>query len=369
MEKVKGLKCRECGREYPLAPLHVCEFCFGPLEVAYDYEAIAHARHARAHRAPARRRSGATRDLLPVDGRDRRRHLHAGFTPLVRARPPGARPRPRASSTSRTTPSEPDLVVQGPRRRRRHQQGARVRLRHRRPAPRPATWPTASPPTPPAPAWRPSSSSPTTSSRARSSAPPSTAPTLVAVDGNYDDVNRLCAEIGDKYQLGLRQHQPAALLRRRLARRSATRSPSSSAGARPTTASCRWPAARLSRKIYKGLNELRMARAHRRAATRMCGAQAAGCSPIVEACEPAELTLIKPVRSPTRSPSRSPSATPPTATTPARRSGDRAAGASTATDDEIVDGIKLLAETEGIFAETAGGVTLAAAQQADRAGP
>ena len=37
---VKGLTCRECGRGYPAAPLHVCEFCFGPLEVDYHYEAI-----------------------------------------------------------------------------------------------------------------------------------------------------------------------------------------------------------------------------------------------------------------------------------------------------------------------------------------
>ena len=36
----KGLVCRECGEMYDLAPLHVCELCFGPLEVAYDYEAI-----------------------------------------------------------------------------------------------------------------------------------------------------------------------------------------------------------------------------------------------------------------------------------------------------------------------------------------
>ena len=37
---MKALKCRECGREYPLAATHVCEFDFGPLEVAYDYERI-----------------------------------------------------------------------------------------------------------------------------------------------------------------------------------------------------------------------------------------------------------------------------------------------------------------------------------------
>ena len=37
---MKALKCRECGREYPLTATHVCEFDFGPLEVAYDYDRI-----------------------------------------------------------------------------------------------------------------------------------------------------------------------------------------------------------------------------------------------------------------------------------------------------------------------------------------
>ncbi|MBT5534480.1 threonine synthase, partial [Candidatus Poribacteria bacterium] len=41
MGHVQGLKCRECGHDYPIEPLHVCEMCFGPLEVAYDYDAIA----------------------------------------------------------------------------------------------------------------------------------------------------------------------------------------------------------------------------------------------------------------------------------------------------------------------------------------
>ncbi len=40
MKYVKGLKCRECGREYPVEPIYVCEFCFGPLEVVYDYAKI-----------------------------------------------------------------------------------------------------------------------------------------------------------------------------------------------------------------------------------------------------------------------------------------------------------------------------------------
>src|SRR5712675_3638589 len=41
MVHVQGLRCRECGREYDAAPIFTCEWCFGPLEVAYDYDAIA----------------------------------------------------------------------------------------------------------------------------------------------------------------------------------------------------------------------------------------------------------------------------------------------------------------------------------------
>jgi threonine synthase len=40
MSFVRGLKCRECAREYEIAPIYVCEFCFGPLEVVYNYDGI-----------------------------------------------------------------------------------------------------------------------------------------------------------------------------------------------------------------------------------------------------------------------------------------------------------------------------------------
>ena len=43
MAFVSGLRCRECGRDYDVDPIHVCEWCFGPLEVSYDYDAIASA--------------------------------------------------------------------------------------------------------------------------------------------------------------------------------------------------------------------------------------------------------------------------------------------------------------------------------------
>ena len=40
LSRVKSLKCRECHEEYPIEPINVCEFCFGPLEVNYDYNLI-----------------------------------------------------------------------------------------------------------------------------------------------------------------------------------------------------------------------------------------------------------------------------------------------------------------------------------------
>ena len=81
---VLGLRCRECGREYPVAPIYTCEWCFGPLEVAYDYDAIASGHQPREDRGRARAASGAT----PTCCRSRRDpsvDLGTGFTPLVRA--------------------------------------------------------------------------------------------------------------------------------------------------------------------------------------------------------------------------------------------------------------------------------------------
>ena len=84
MEKVLGLKCRECGEKYPKEPLHVCEFCFGPLEVNYNYEAIQKSISRRSiEKGPQSMWRYA--DLLPVDG-EPTDGTHTGFTPLVRAK-------------------------------------------------------------------------------------------------------------------------------------------------------------------------------------------------------------------------------------------------------------------------------------------
>ncbi|HWW44387.1 MAG TPA: threonine synthase, partial [Acidimicrobiia bacterium] len=83
MPFVDGLRCRECGRSYPAEALHVCEFCFGPLEVAYDYDAIAAAvtRESIAAGPPTMWRYAA---LLPAEA-EGAVDLGAGWTPLVRA--------------------------------------------------------------------------------------------------------------------------------------------------------------------------------------------------------------------------------------------------------------------------------------------
>src|SRR5215471_10174676 len=83
MVYVQGLRCRECGREYDAAPVYTCEWCFGPLEVAYDYEAIAKS-VSREEIAAGPATLWRYKDLLPVEV-DSAVDLGTGFTPLVRA--------------------------------------------------------------------------------------------------------------------------------------------------------------------------------------------------------------------------------------------------------------------------------------------
>jgi threonine synthase len=88
MGRLKGLKCRECGRYYPASPVHVCEFCFGPLEVDYDYDAIRQlVTRERIEAGP--KSIWRYADLLPVElipGEEAPAGSAAGFTPLIRAR-------------------------------------------------------------------------------------------------------------------------------------------------------------------------------------------------------------------------------------------------------------------------------------------
>src|SRR5215470_17590496 len=80
---MKALKCRECGREYPLAATHVCEFDFGPLQVVYDYPAIKKTLTRTAIEARPQT-MWRYRELLPV-AETPTVGQEVGFTPLIKA--------------------------------------------------------------------------------------------------------------------------------------------------------------------------------------------------------------------------------------------------------------------------------------------
>jgi len=83
MSFVRGLRCKECRQEYPTSPIYVCESCFGPLEVAYDYDAI-RSSISREKIVSRPRNLWRYRELLPIDG-EPRVGLYSGCTPLIRA--------------------------------------------------------------------------------------------------------------------------------------------------------------------------------------------------------------------------------------------------------------------------------------------
>ena len=79
-----GLKCRECGRLYPKEVINVCEYCFGSIEVDYDYDAIRRSL-TRASFATRPESLWRYRELLPIEG-EPTVGLASGWTPLLRAK-------------------------------------------------------------------------------------------------------------------------------------------------------------------------------------------------------------------------------------------------------------------------------------------
>src|SRR5262249_58947768 len=106
MVHVQGLRCRECGREYDIAPLYTCEWCFGPLEVAYDYDAIRNS-VSREKIAAGPLSLWRYADLLPVEA-DAAVNLGTGFTPLVKADRRAAARRPGGASGETRHPHPTD---------------------------------------------------------------------------------------------------------------------------------------------------------------------------------------------------------------------------------------------------------------------
>jgi threonine synthase len=190
-------------------------------------------------------------------------------------------------------------------------------------------------------------------------------PRLVRVRGNYDDVNRLCTQAADRFGWGLVNIN----LRGYYGEGSKTMAFEivEQLGWRlPTAVVAPMAGGSLLTKLDKGFREFTSAGLATGSAPRLYGAQATGCSPIVNLVERGGDT-IEPVipRTIARSIAIGNPADGRFAATAIRRSGGWAAAVS---DEALVGGIRLLAESTGVFAETAGGTTLAGALALAEAG-
>jgi len=354
---VESLRCRECARTYPVEALHVCEYCFGPLEVAYDYEAIA-ASVSREKIAAGPPTIWRYADLLPAafTSGDSAVDLGAGFTPLVRAdrlaAELGLGELWLKNDTLNPTGSFKDRVVSVALTKAR-ELGFKV-------AACASTGNLAN--SVAAHAARAGMQSfvfiPRDLEQAKVVTTAVYGGNLIAVEGNYDDVNRLCAELAYErptwafVNVNVRTYyaEGSKTLAFEVAEQLGWTAPDHvvvpvASGSQLT-------------KIDKGFRELwQVGLLDEPPAVRISGAQAAGCSPVATAFAEG-VDHIRPVKPHTiaKSLAIGNPADGPYALECVRES---RGSFGSVTDDEIIEGIRLLARTEGIFAETAGGVTIA----------
>ncbi|HVJ98681.1 MAG TPA: threonine synthase, partial [Acidimicrobiia bacterium] len=353
MVHVQGLKCRECGREYEAAPVYTCEWCFGPLEVSYDYDAIK-ASVSREKIAKGPLSLWRYSDLLPVEG-DIAVDLGTGFTPLVKAdrlaAELGLGEVYLKNDTRNPTNSFKDRVVS-------------VALSKAlefgfKVAACASTGNLAN--SVAAHAARAGLRSyvfiPSNLEQGKVVTTAVYGGNLVAIEGNYDDVNRLCAELAGMYEwafVNVNMRPYYAEGSKTLAFETAEQL----GWQTPDHVVVPMASGSLLTKIRKGFDELyKVGLLDEEPQVRVSGAQALGCSPIATAFLESSDT-IKPVKPDTiaKSLAIGNPADGYFALDVVRSTGG---GMAAVTDGEVVEGMELLARTEGIFAETAGGVTIA----------
>ena len=353
MSYVKGLKCRECNREYPVAPIYVCEFCFGPLEVVYDYNVI-----KKVLTKDVIDNRGRTlwryRELLPTDG-EPQVGLESGFTPLLKAEYLAKELGVdelyiKDDSVAHPTLSFKDRVVAVALTKAREfgfdtvacastgnlahsvsAQGAKAGFNR-------------------------FIFIPATLEPSKIIASLVYEPNLVAVDGNYDDVNRLCSEIANKYRWAFVNIN----IRPFYAEGSKTHGFEiiEQLGWRvPDNVVVPCASGSLMTKIWKSFKELQEIGIIKELRTKMFAAQAKGCSPISTALKQ-DTDIIRPVKPNTIAKSLA-IGNPADGYYAIKVVNESGGYGEDVSDEEIIDAIKLLAKTEGIFSETAGGVTVA----------
>jgi threonine synthase len=349
-----ALACRECGARYPVEPLTICEECFGPLEPAYDLDAIdglEFRKHVESGPASLWRYEA----LLPGGPDVPRVDLGAGFTPLRRADNLADRlgfTAPLWIKDDSVNPSNSfkDRVVSVATTMARAfgfeamSCASTGNLAN-------ATAAAAAKARMPAYVFVPEDLE-----RAKILSTEAYGAKVVAVKGNYDDVNRLCSEVAEA--------MPWAFVNVNMRPYYAEGSKSlgfevvEQLGWRlPDHVVVPIASGALLTKVHRAFRELVDIGAVAERPYRISGAQAGGCSPVAQAFA-SNASEVRPVKPDTVA--RSLAIGNPADGWYAIQTARGTDGVIDAcTEAEVVDGIRLLAETEGVFTETAGGVTVA----------
>lgn len=354
---MKALKCRECGREYPLSATHVCEFDFGPLEVAYDYDRIKQSLTRAAIEARPRT-MWRYRELLPIAG-EPTVGFQVGYTPLVKADRLAKRLGIRELWVKNDTVNYPTLSFKD--------RVVSVALSRSQELGF-KTVACAS-----------------TGNLANSVAANAASAGLksyvfipsdlelgkvvnslvyganvIGIKGHYDEVNRLCAEIAGKFgwafvNVNMRPYyaEGSKSMGFEICEQLGWRTPQHTVVPMASGS--------LLTKIHKSYQEFTKLGLVSEGKWHIHGAQATGCNPI-SAAEKAGLDFFKPVKPNTIAKSLA-IGTPADGFYALKVMKETAGHAEDVTDDEVREGIRLLAECEGIFAETAGGVTVGVAKK------
>ncbi len=351
MPYARALRCRKCGQEYPLQPINLCDFCFSPLEVSYDYKAMAKALN-RKKLTGGPLSMWRYRDMLPVEGKEV--DIGTGFTPLVKADNLGRelgldqlyikndclnptysfKDRPVSVAATKAQEFGFDTLACASTGNLAASVAAHAAKANMK-----------------AYVFVPADVEP-----GKLVGTAIYNPVLITVDGSYDDVNRLCAMVAQKYKWGfininLRPYyaEGSKTLGYEVAEQLGWRAPDCVIA--PAGSGLSFT------RIWQALDELSMLGLIESANTHMYLTQAAGSSPIVNAFKAGSLH-VNPVEPDTIVKSIA-IGNPADGYFALKIVRESRGGACAVTDEEAIAGMKLLAQAEGIFAEATGGVVIA----------